>query len=110
MTVDGSALTDKVAVVTGGSRGIGRATVDCFAKLGADVVINYIKDERAATDAVSAAETHRVKALAVHADISRADEARHLIYAAIAHFGRIDFLVCNAGIWEAAAIDELSEE
>jgi len=96
--------------VTGGSRGIGRAAVDCFAKLGANVLINYLKDEHAATDAVSAAESHGVKAFAVKADVSRADEAQHLIDAAIARFGRIDFLVCNAGVWEGAAIDELSEE
>jgi len=103
-------LKAKVAVVTGGSRGIGRAAVECFAKLGANVVINYLRDEHAAKNSVSAAEAHGVKAFAVQADISRADEAQHLIDAAIVHFGRIEFLVCNAGIWEGAAIDELSEE
>ena len=68
-------LKAKVAVVTGGSRGIGRAAVECFAKLGANVVINYLRDEHAAKNSVSAAEAHGVKAFAVQADISRADEA-----------------------------------
>ena len=103
-------LKDKIAVVTGGSRGIGRATVDCFVKLGAKVVVNYVKDKQAAAEAVSSAEQNGAEALAVQADVSRADEAQGLIAAALERFGRIDFLVCNAGIWEEAPIEELSEE
>jgi 3-oxoacyl-[acyl-carrier protein] reductase len=102
-------LKDRVALVTGGSRGIGRAAVGCFAKLGANVVINYVKDERAASDAVKTAEGSGVSALAVQADVSRVDEAQRLVEEAVKHFARIDFLVCNAGIWEGGAIDELSE-
>jgi len=110
MTVDGSALTDKVAVVTGGSRGIGRATVDCFVKLGANVVVNYLKDKSAATAAVDEAGATGVGALAVQGDVSRADEAARLIEAAVARFGRIDFLVCNAGIWEGSPVDKMTED
>jgi len=84
--------------------------VVCFAELGADVVVNYAKDERAAADAVDAAQARGVGALAVKADVSRVNEAQELIDAAIEHFGRVDFLICNAGIWEGAAIDQLSEE
>ena len=109
MTVDGSALTDKVAVVTGGSRGIGRATVDCFVKLGANVVVNYLKDKSAATAAVDEAGATGVGALAVQGDVSRADEAARLIEAAVARFGRIDFLVCNAGIWEGSPVEKMTE-
>jgi 3-oxoacyl-[acyl-carrier protein] reductase len=103
-------LKGSTAVVTGGSRGIGRAAVACFAKLGANVVINYLKDHDAAATAAAEAQATGVGALAAQADVSRGDEAQRLIDATLARFGRIDFLVCNAGIWEGAAIDELSEE
>src|SRR5882672_8087798 len=103
-------LKDRVAVVTGGSRGIGRAAVQCFAKLGANVVVNYLRDERAAATVVNEARAAGVDALAVQANVSHAAEAQHLIDATIERFGRVDFLVCNAGIWEGASIDEMSEE
>lgn len=97
-------------MVTGGSRGIGRAAVDCFAKLGANVAVNYVRDEKSAADAVKAAERSGVSALAVRADVSRMDEAARLIKEVVEKLGRIDFLVCNAGIWEGGAIDEMDEE
>lgn len=102
-------LKDRVAVVTGGSRGIGRAVVNCFARLGTNVVINYVRDDRAATETVKAAEEFGVKALAVKADVSRVEDAERLIREALDGFGRVDFLVCNAGIWEGGAVDALSE-
>ncbi len=103
-------LGGKVAVVTGGSRGIGRATVDCFAALGANVVVNYVSNDSAAHHTVAAAEARGVGALAVKADVSRLAPAHKLIDATIERFHRIDFLVCNAGIWDGTAIDELTEE
>ena len=103
-------LKDRVAVVTGGSRGIGRAAVECFAKLGAHVVVNYVRDEKAAKAVVAEAETHNVGALAVQADVSLKGDAQRLIDATKRKFDRVDFLVCNAGIWEGAAIDQMTEE
>jgi 3-oxoacyl-[acyl-carrier protein] reductase len=103
-------LKDKVALVTGGSRGIGRAAVDCFAKLGANVVVNYLRDERAAADTVNAAQQSGVSALAVQADVSRVHDAARLIDETVRRFGRMDFLVCNAGIWDGGAVDEMAEE
>jgi len=103
-------LSGKVALVTGGSRGIGRAAVNCFARLQANVVINYVKDDSAAADAVRESETAGVGALSVKADVSRASEADKLVKATIDKFGRLDFLVCNAGVWEGGPIDEMSEE
>ncbi len=103
-------LIGKVAVVTGGSRGIGRAAVECFAKLGSNVVANYVRDEAAAASVVSEAKAAGVDALAVQGDVSCADQAQHLIDVTIERFGRVDFLVCNAGIWEGASVDEMSEE
>src|SRR5205807_6924606 len=93
-------LKDRVALVTGGSRGIGRAAVNCFARLGANVVINYVRDDGAAKDAIGEAEATGVGALAVQADVSLLADAERLIEATIRQFGRVDFLVCNAGIWE----------
>ena len=103
-------LKDRVALVTGGSRGIGRAAVECFARLGADVVINYVSDERAASEAVGKSEGYGVRALAVRADVSRLDEAERLVEESVKGLGPIDFLVCNAGIWEGGAVDALSED
>lgn len=103
-------MKDKVAVVTGGSRGIGRATVECFAKLGANVVVNYRRDETAAASVVNEASAAGVDALAVQADVSQLDQAQRLIDATIKRFGRIDFLVCNAGIWEPSSVAEMTEE
>jgi 3-oxoacyl-[acyl-carrier protein] reductase len=103
-------LKDRVALVTGGSRGIGRAAVDCFAKLGANVVVNYLRDERAAAEAINAAQQAGVNALAVQADVSRVDDATRLVKETVQRFGRIDFLVCSAGIWEGGAVDEMAEE
>jgi 3-oxoacyl-[acyl-carrier protein] reductase len=102
-------LKDRVALVTGGSRGIGRAAVNCFARLGANVAVNYVKDERAASAAVNQAEQFGAKALAVRADVSVVDEAERLVREVVGGLGRIDFLICNAGIWEGGAVDDLSE-
>jgi len=102
-------LKDRVAVVTGGSRGIGRAAVNCFASLGAHVVINYVENEAAAADTVRSAESFGVNALAVKADVSRINGAQQLIEETALRFKSVDFLVCNAGIWEGGSVDELSE-
>jgi len=103
-------LKDRVAVVTGGSRGIGRAAVECFVKLGANVVVNYVRDAKAATEVVAKAEAQGVGALAVKADVALKGDAQRLIDATTRRFDRVDFLVCNAGIWEGSPIDQMSEE
>jgi len=103
-------LKDRVAVVTGGSRGIGRAAVECFVKLGANVVVNYVRDAKAATDVVAEAEAQGVGALAVKADVALKGDAQRLIDATTRRFDRLDFLVCNAGIWEGSPIDQMTEE
>ena len=103
-------LKGRVALVTGGSRGIGRAAVECFARLGANVVANYVRDENAAQQVVSEAEARGVGGLAVQADVSLKGDAQRLIDATTRRFDRVDFLVCNAGIWEGAPVDQMSEE
>ena len=103
-------LTDRVALVTGGSRGIGKAVVELLASFGAHVVVNYVKDEQSAADTVSIARTIGVKALAVQADVSRVNEAERLLQQTVEHFSRIDFLICNAGIWKGGPVESISEE
>ena len=103
-------LRGRVAVVTGGSRGIGRAAVECFARLGANVVVNYVRDEKAARRVVAEVEALDVGALAVQADVALKGDAQRLIDATTRKFERVDFLVCNAGIWEGAPVESISEE
>lgn len=110
MNVESMKLAGLVAVVTGGSRGIGRATVERLAQQGADVLINYVRDEGAAKEAVASATRHGVKARALQADVAQLKEAERLIGAAVEEFGRLDILVCNAGVWEGEPIESLSEE
>ena len=110
MLIESLKLKDRVALVTGGSRGIGRAAVAGFAKLGANVVVNYVSDRSAADSAVREAEAEGVGALAVQADVAKTEDAKRLVDATISRFARLDFLVCNAGIWEGAPVETISEE
>jgi len=90
-------LQDKVAVVTGASRGIGRAIAIELARRGASVVINYNTSAEAAARVVEAIEAQDGRALAVQADVGDFDQAAELINTAVDTFGRIDILVNNAG-------------
>lgn len=103
-------LAGQTALVTGGSRGIGRAVVEVFAEVGMNVVINYERDERAASEAVRAAEKHGVGASAVAADVRSIAGAEALAREAIDRFGRLDVVVCNAGVWRGAPVESISEE
>ena len=103
-------LKDRVAIVTGGSRGIGRAVVERLAEMGTHVVVNYVSDRQAADATVASVESKGVKGLAVQADVSILTEAERLIDETIRQFQRIDILICNAGIWEGAPVEEIPEE
>ncbi|MFN2498851.1 MAG: SDR family NAD(P)-dependent oxidoreductase [Pyrinomonadaceae bacterium] len=103
-------LDGRVAIITGGSRGIGRATVQLLAKLGANVVVNYISNETAAAEVVAAVNARGREAISFRANIAKLDDAERLLDAAVERFKRVDILVCNAGIWEGAAVENLSEE
>lgn len=102
-------LRGRVAVVTGGSRGIGRATALRLAENGVHVVINYTQDRNAAEEVVIAAEKFGVEALSVNADISSVESARGLVQMTVDRFSRLDILVCNAGVWKGAAVEEIDE-
>ena len=90
-------LEGKVAIVTGGSRGIGRAIAEDLAKNGAKVVVNYNSNADAANEAVAAIEALGSEAIAVQADVSDFEQAQALSKATTEKFGQIDILVNNAG-------------
>lgn len=90
-------FTDRVAVVTGGSRGIGKAVALELGRRGASVVVNYQKSVEAAHGVVEAILEGGGKAVAVQADVSQESEANALIKAAIDTYGKLDILVNNAG-------------
>ena len=91
-------LTDKVALVTGASRGIGRAIALLMAKQGADVVVNYSGSEGAAQETVDAILAMGRKAIKIKANVGNAEEVAAMVEEAHSTFGRIDILVNNAGI------------
>jgi 3-oxoacyl-[acyl-carrier protein] reductase len=91
-------LADRVAVITGASRGIGRAVAQHLARLGAGVVVNYRTQAEAATAVVAEIVASGGAAEAIEADVSRAEAVDALFRQALARFGRCDILVNNAGI------------
>lgn len=92
------ALKGKVALVTGGSRGLGAATAQALADQGADVAISYVASKEKAEAVVAALREKGVRALAFQADQADTGAARPLVEQVIAHFGRLDILVNNAAI------------
>jgi 3-oxoacyl-[acyl-carrier protein] reductase len=100
----------KNAIVTGSSRGVGRATAVRLAEGGANVVVNYLSNEAEALETVEMCKAKGVESFAVKADTSDFSQAQSLAKQTIENFGGIDLLVINAGIWEGAPIDEMSEE
>jgi len=102
-------LAGKVALVTGGSRGIGRATAERLAGACAAVVINYVSDDRAAAGVVDAIESAGGSAYAVRADIASVTEIDDLFRASIDHFGHLDIFVANAGYAVFAPLLEVTE-
>lgn len=100
----------KTAVITGASRGVGRATALRLAESGANIVVNYLSRAEEAEEVVNECKFRGVDAIAVQGDTSEWNDAQNLAKAALEKFGRIDLLVLNAGVWEGAPIEEMSEE
>ena len=103
-------FSGKAAVVTGGSRGIGRAVCLELAKGGANVVLCYAGNEAAANDTVAAYEALGARALAVRCNVAEAGEVKALMDAAVQAFGRIDILVNNAGITRDGLLMMMKDE
>jgi 3-oxoacyl-[acyl-carrier protein] reductase len=103
-------LRGKGALVTGGSRGIGRAVSVLFGRLGARVAVNYVRDEAAALETVSAVQAAGGEAFAARADVSDDVQAGRLVEETVSRFGSLDVLVVNHGIWKRASIDVMTRE
>ena len=103
-------LKEKVALVTGSSRGVGRAVALRFAKEGARIIVNYTSNEKAANEVVDEAKSMGSEAIAVKADVAKKAEAEHLIQSGIDTFGSLDILVNNAGFTRPAMMIKMTEE
>ncbi len=103
-------LQNKVAIVTGGSRGIGRGICLVLAREGVKVVVNYANHSQPAEEVVSAIRQAGGAALACKADVGKADDARRLVETAVANFGGLDILVNNAGVATNAFVVDMTEE
>jgi 3-oxoacyl-[acyl-carrier protein] reductase len=103
-------LAGKTAIVTGASRGVGRATSMRLAEAGANVVVNYLREEEKAANVVALCKEKGADAIAVQGDVSEWAAAQNLAQQTLEKFGRIDLLVLNAGIWEGAPIEQMTEE
>ncbi|MFC6789117.1 glucose 1-dehydrogenase [Methylobacterium komagatae] len=103
-------LSSKVAVVTGASKGIGAGIAKALAREGAAVVVNYASSKAGADAVVADITSAGGQAIAVQGDVSKASEAQGVIEAAVKQFGRLDVLVNNSGIYEFAAIEEVTED
>jgi 3-oxoacyl-[acyl-carrier protein] reductase len=105
-----STLQEKVILVTGASRGIGATIARQLANAGAKVIVNYAGGKEAAQQVVDSIQQQGGDAIAVQADVSKAAEVKAMFDTAIAHYGRIDVLVNNAGIMITKPIKDTTDE
>ena len=103
-------LKGKTALITGASKGIGKAIALMAAREGADVAINYYKDERGAQDTLEKARAFGVRAQVVQGDVGAAADIERIVGTTISAFGHIDILVNNAGIFLDRDFFEITEE
>jgi 3-oxoacyl-[acyl-carrier protein] reductase len=100
----------KIALVTGGSRGIGAATAKLFARLGADITINYYANKDEAENVRAEIEKIGRQCLVIKADMGNRADCENLVRTTVEKFGKIDILVNNAGIWTEAAIENMNDD
>lgn len=103
-------LTGKVALVTGGSRGIGRGVALALATAGADVVVNYVGNLEGANRVVSEITAMERKAMVIKADVSKKSEVEVMVSQAVSEMGKIDILVNNAGVLSFMPFLTITEE
>ena len=103
-------LNGKIALVTGASRGIGRAIAVELAKHGADVIINYVNDVHEASKVVDEIKALGRKSIALKADVSNFDEVSKMLEEIKGEFGRLDILVNNAGITKDRSLKKMTQE
>jgi 3-oxoacyl-[acyl-carrier protein] reductase len=102
-------LKDKVALITGSSRGVGRAIAEAFAGQGAHIAVNYRSDKKAAQKVVERVRGMGRDGLAIKGDVTRKTEVKEMVQSVIDRFGRIDILVNNAGIISPAMMVDMDE-
>jgi len=103
-------LSQKVILVTGASRGIGAAMAHQLAAAGAKVIINYANGKQAAEDTVNSIQQQGGEAIAIQADVSKSTDVAELFDSAIAHYGKIDVLVNNAGIMTTKLLKDTTDD
>ena len=101
-------LTGKIALVTGSSHGIGRATAERLARAGADIIINYLSSANAAHEAQTAIEALGRRCIAIQADVSQEEQVNHLLAEATKALGPITILINNAGTTRDKLILQMS--
>lgn len=100
----------KIVLITGGAQSLGEHIANRFAKQGADVIIADINYNKAQEVAKSISKEYRVKTIAIEVDITKEHEVQNMVKESIKNFGKIDVLVCNAGVVHSAKITEFSKE
>jgi len=104
-------LEGKVAIITGGAKGIGRATAELFASEGASVFINYHSSERDALDTARRInERNSGHAFALKADVMKEEEVKGMVASVVERFGTVDILVNNAGVLRHATLDAIGDD
>jgi 3-oxoacyl-[acyl-carrier protein] reductase len=103
-------LEGKVAIVTGSSRGIGKAIAERFAAEGAGVTVNWVGNEHEAQAVVDSIKGNGGDAFSVRADVSSSSDVRNLVSSTVAHFGRVDILVNNAGVMVTKSFLDATED
>jgi len=103
-------LESKVVMVTGASKGIGSGIAKAMANAGASVVVNYLSSRPDAQDVVSAINELGGKALSVQGDVSKVEDCRRIVDAALSSYGRLDCLVNNSGVYHYAPLGSITED
>ena len=110
MNMNMNSLQDKVALVTGASKGIGAGIAKALAREGASVVVNYASSKSGADKVIDAISKAGGKAIAEKGDISNTAEAKKLVETAVKQYGRLDIVVNNSGVFEMKTIEEITDE